>query len=152
MISIKLNTTTAMNKQSNPNSFRFFTLSEMLYSSTAERFGIDNVPKDERILDNIYNVLSNLDNIRSVYNKPIIITSGYRCPELNSKVGGKINSQHIKGEAADLKWDDDLYKLIQSNFDYDQLLEEKSKNKHWIHISFKLDKLLNRHQNLTLNV
>lgn len=36
-------------------------------------------------------------------NKPIIINSGNRCPEYNSKIGGYPNSPHITGEAADIR-------------------------------------------------
>lgn len=132
--------------------FKYFNINEMLYSATADKYGIDNVPKDERILDNIYNVLSNLDNIREVYGKPIIITSGYRCPELNAKVGGKSNSQHLKGEAADLKFDVDLLNYIIQFCHFDQLITEKSKNKKWIHISFKKDKDKERNQVLNITV
>ena len=132
--------------------FKYFNINEMLYSATADKCDIDNFPKDERILDNIYNVLYNLDNIREVYGKPIIITSGYRCPELNAKVGGKSNSQHLKGEAADLKFDVDLLNYIIQFCHFDQLITEKSKNKKWIHISFKKDKDKERNQVLNITV
>ena len=139
-------------KQKMTPKFKYFNINEMLYSPTAEKCGIDNVPKDERILDNIYNVLSNLDNIREVYGKPIIITSGYRCPQLNAKVGGKSNSQHLKGEAADLKFDVDLLNCIIQFYHFDQLITEKSKNKKWIHISFLIDKDKERNKVLNINV
>lgn len=43
-----------------------------------------------------------LEPIRAVFGVPIQINSGYRCPELNAAVGGSANSQHLRGEAADL--------------------------------------------------
>ena len=96
--------------------------------------------------------MSNLDNIREFYGKPIIITSGYRCPELNAKVGGKPNSQHLKGEAADLRFDVDLLNCIIQFFHFDQLITEKSKNTKWIHISFLKDKDKERNQVLNIKV
>lgn len=39
---------------------------------------------------------------KAIGNKPIIITSGYRCSIHNSRVGGVKNSQHLQGKAADL--------------------------------------------------
>lgn len=44
-----------------------------------------------------------LEAIRSHFGKPIIITSGYRTPEYNIKVGGAAKSQHMLGLAADIK-------------------------------------------------
>lgn len=46
-----------------------------------------------------------LNKIRSVYGKPMIINSGYRCKEYNKKVGGKPSSAHLRGTAADIKCD-----------------------------------------------
>ena len=43
-----------------------------------------------------------LQNIRDHFNKPITITSGYRSPSYNKKIGGVSNSQHTKGTAADI--------------------------------------------------
>lgn len=44
-----------------------------------------------------------LNHIRELYGKPIVVTSGYRSPAHNKKVGGVSNSQHIYGRAADIK-------------------------------------------------
>lgn len=43
-----------------------------------------------------------LEDIREHFNKPVIINSGYRTPEWNTKVGGAKNSYHMKGMAADI--------------------------------------------------
>ena len=129
---------------------KYITAAEMLKSSTAEKLGISNVPEDDEIIDNINYTIERLNDIRERYNKKIVITSGYRCPALNKAVGGKANSQHVKGQAADIKWDENLLKFIINNFHYDQLIEEHSKRTKWIHISF--NKNGDRHQYLKLSV
>ena len=42
-----------------------------------------------------------LQDLRNKYGKPITISSGYRCPSHNKKVGGTTNSKHTQGLAAD---------------------------------------------------
>ncbi len=44
-----------------------------------------------------------LEKLRNKINHPIIITSGYRCPLHNKEVGGAKNSQHLYGNAVDIK-------------------------------------------------
>ena len=119
---------------------QFITTAEMLRSSTAEKLNIKNVPNDPIVIENLEHTIEQLDELRRLYGKPIVITSGYRCPALNKAVGGKTNSQHVKGQAADLKWDENLLKFIINNFHYDQLIEETSKRTKWIHISFNKEK------------
>lgn len=128
---------------------KYFTIQEFTNSSVAKKCKIDNSIPDDLLSAANY-TLERLDNIRENYGKPIIITSGYRCPLLNRKVGGKSNSQHLKCEAADLKWDNDLLNFILKYCKFDQLIEEHSKNTKWIHISFKRDG--ERNQFIKLNV
>lgn len=128
----------------------FITVKEMLKSSTAEKLNIQNVPNDHIVIGNLEHTIEQLDELRRLYGHPIIITSGYRCPELNKAVGGKPNSQHVKGQAADLKWDKDLLQFILDHYHYDQLIEETSKRTKWIHISFNKEK--ERMQYLKLKV
>ena len=119
---------------------QFITTAEMLRSSTAEKLNIKNVPNDPIVIENLEHTIEQLDELRRLYGHPIIITSGYRCPELNKAVGGKPNSQHVKGQAADLKYDPELLQFIINNYHYDQLIEETSKRSKWIHISFNKEK------------
>ena len=116
------------------------TVNEMLHSQTAEKLNIKNVPNDPIVIENLEHTIEQLDELRRLYGQPIIITSGYRCPALNKAVGGKPNSQHVKGQAADLKWDENLLQFIIDNYHYDQLIEETSKRTKWIHISFNKEK------------
>ena len=80
----------------------YFNLSELSASATAERLAIDNTPPRaaQRMLTILVEQL--LDPIRRRYGAPIIVTSGYRCPALNTAVGGVANSHHIVGCAADI--------------------------------------------------
>ena len=86
---------------------KYFTLNELTYSSTAKQKGINNTP-NTTIKANLINLVDNiLDPLREAYGKPIIVTSGYRCTELNKAVKGASNSQHVKGEAADIRTQSD---------------------------------------------
>ena len=80
----------------------YFTIQELSKSATAERLAIDNTPPRaaQRMLTILVEQL--LDPIRRRYGAPIIVTSGYRCPALNTAVGGVANSHHIVGCAADI--------------------------------------------------
>ena len=78
-----------------------FTLNEFLRSDTASRYKIDNKPNEEQ-LDNLSFVAEQLEIIRSYYNKPIFISSGFRTKELNTLLKGSKTSQHMQGLAVDI--------------------------------------------------
>ena len=65
-----------------------------------------------------------LDPAREKFGKPITVNSGYRCPKYNAAVGGVANSQHMRGEAADITSADNeqLAKIIEENARFDQLI------------------------------
>lgn len=48
-------------------------------------------------------LLDKLQLLRDLAGKPVIITSGYRNPAYNLKVGGSPTSRHLRGEAADIQ-------------------------------------------------
>jgi uncharacterized protein YcbK (DUF882 family) len=52
--------------------------------------------------ENIKELAENLQVLRNVVGR-LDPTNGYRCKEHNADVGGSINSQHLKGKAADIK-------------------------------------------------
>lgn len=105
-----------------------FTIKELSSSFIALKNNINNKPP-ERLLSNLYLTACKLEEIRiAVGNKPIIITSGYRCEELNKAIGGSPTSDHINGLAADffvpsIPLVSDVVKLIKkNNHIYDQLI------------------------------
>lgn len=121
-----------------------FTLAEMTHSDTATQYHIDNTPGPTEI--NQLTLLTNdtLEGVRSICgDHAVTITSGYRCPELNAKVGGAVDSAHLYGCAADLvipEWGDPLTvcRTIQPHvvqLGIDQLIyETNSSGETWTHI------------------
>ena len=93
-----------------------------------------------------------LEPLRQHVGKPIRINSGYRCPALNGskQVQGQANSQHLKGEAADIHLDSvaegrDWFKWLMDNTNVDQLIWERKGSTCWIHVSCKPRPEENRH-------
>ena len=128
---------------------KYFRLEEFLRSTTAQKLNIKLEPNAEQ-LENIENLIYFcLDPLRTYYGKAIIITSGFRNEELNKAVGGSANSQHMKGEAADIvpsvRTENNFNILfnLAKEVDFDQLILERKYDSHscyvstWIHISFK---------------
>ena len=121
---------------------KYFSIKELTKSTTAIKRHIDNSPSKEIERSLTALVEKVLDPLREAYGKPIIVTSGYRCPKLNAIVGSTPSSQHVKGEAADIKSVQDtpeenkkLYDLIvKLKLPFDQLINEH--NYDWVHVSF----------------
>ena len=121
-----------------------FTLEELVNSPTAKRLKIDNTPT-KAITSNLLELSTLLEKIRLVYNKPIIVTSGYRCEKLNKAVGGVKTSQHRLGQAADIRSVSDsvednkeLFNVIvgmvlQKDIEVGQVIDEYNYN--WVHVS-----------------
>ena len=78
-----------------------FTLDEMTRSQTATRHGIPNDPTDEEIRNLADLCEQILERVRAYFGAPVLISSGYRSKALNLRIGGSVNSQHCRGEAAD---------------------------------------------------
>lgn len=121
---------------------KHFTFQELTKSATAKRKGIDNSPSLQ-VRANLAALVENvLDPLREAYGKPIVVTSGYRCEKLNRAVGGAASSQHVKGQAADIRSVQDtpeenkkLYDLIvKLGLPFDQIINEY--NYDWVHVSY----------------
>ena len=135
---------------------KHFTLSEMEKSQTAVRKGISNKAGSgeiKNLTDLCYEVL---EPVRIKFDKPVIITSGYRSPELCEAIGSKATSQHAKGQAVDFEIagvpNIKVAYWIQNNCDFDQLILEyydpNDPAGGWIHCSYN-EKGANRKQVLT---
>lgn len=149
-----------------------FSLEEFTYSSMALYRGIDNSlnpenPAHAKIISNLHNLCEQvLEPLRLYANEsssykgdkrgsvPVIISSGYRCPQLNKLVGGSSTSQHMTGEACDIHLSDqkklrEWFTWLMDNTNFDQLILERAtpKSTHWwLHVSCRPTLSLNRHQ------
>ena len=118
---------------------KYFSFDELVKSGTADRLGIDNTPSKE-IAFRLGQLAIDLDAIREAWGSAIIVSSGYRCPELNKAVGGSETSAHKSGWAADLQPANgkiEEFKVFIVDYfkdkPFDQLLLEASGKTQWIH-------------------
>ncbi len=117
-----------------------FWLSELVQSETAERAGLDNYPTPEALQNLRVTTAPGIQRVRNLLGCPVLVSSGYRSPELNRRVGGSPTSAHAKGLAVDFRAPSygTPLKVAQrilehaSEIRFDQLIHEGS----WIHISF----------------
>lgn len=80
-----------------------FTLAELVASSTARKLGLDNTPTADA-LQQLHRTAQMLERVRSFLGgHAVIVTSGYRCRQVNAAVGGVTSSDHTQGMAADVK-------------------------------------------------
>lgn len=116
---------------------KHFTINEFIKSETAKKLKIDNTPPSSAIQNIETLVAKILDPARNKFGKPIYITSGYRCPQLNKAVGGTKNSYHLQGRAADLvtgsyEGNCRLFRILQA-IPHTELINEH--NLRWIHVA-----------------
>lgn len=131
---------------------KFFTLRELTKSSTASKYHINNTPTEDIVRNLQYGVDMVLDPLRRLYGKPIVITSGYRCPELNQKVGGVANSWHTQGNAADIHVTSlteatRIFSILQKITSVDTALFEHSTSGQWLHVQWNMHKTPRHHFN-----
>ena len=120
-----------------------FTLSELTKSQTAVRKNIKNEPSTAHVENLIHLAETVLQPIRDHFGKPVVISSGYRSPELCEAIGSSSKSQHARGEPADFEImgvdNMQLAMWINKNTDFDQLIlefyEPGDPNSGWVHCS-----------------
>lgn len=122
-----------------------FTLAELIHSDTADRLKIDNQPP-AAVADSVYENLTYLAQtvlqpLRDWMGEPLYVSSGYRSPTLNLKVGGSATSFHRLGCAADvLLGAKSKYKLselfyhVATKLPYTELIAEGIPGG-WLHIA-----------------
>lgn len=120
---------------------KYFSFTEFERSQTAYKYAINNtIPEDAKaniavLVDDV------LDPLRQAWGKPIVVTSGYRCAQLNVAVGGSATSHHMRGMAADITTGNEvdnrkLYQLAQDlGLPFTQLIGKKY-NFRWLHIGY----------------
>lgn len=122
-----------------------FTLDELTHSEYAVRMGLDNTPTLV-IIANLTRLADRLEFVRTMLGSPIVISSGYRSPQVNAGVGGSNSSQHMTGNAADILVPGfgrpkDVVARLRGHFAelaFDQLILEfpGSASGGWTHIGF----------------
>ncbi len=120
---------------------KHFRIEEFEASPTAESMGIDNTMPAEarRAVERLVEAV--LDPLREEFAMPIYVNSGYRSAALNAAVGGVANSQHLRGEAADITTGTRdgnmrLWRLLRKmRLPVDQAINEHSYA--WIHVSHR---------------
>ena len=120
-----------------------FTIEEMYASDTAKAKGINNKPNVQQMINLVYLAAYVLEPLRVAMGESIKISSGFRSEALNKAVGGAFNSQHKKGQAADLCIDGNIekgkrwFEYIKKHLPFDQLIWEHDKSgTYWVHVSY----------------
>lgn len=131
-----------------------FNVYELTFSNTAVRLGIDNTP-DKEALENLEILAEGLEKVRlKLDSRPIKVSSGYRCLELNRALKSKDTSAHVKGLAADFNCPsygsirEIMEDLSESSLEWDQLIMEYNS---WIHIAFPAEGEVARRQTFVID-
>jgi len=131
-----------------------FTLEEFTASQTAARLGLVNVPIGEE-LGNVHRTAEVMEKVRALLGgKPVLVSSGYRSPEVNRAVGGSATSAHMAGLAVDFTVPGfgDPIEICQAlaphlaELGIDQLIHEFNA---WVHLGLSLE--APRHMALTID-
>ena len=123
-----------------------FSIDELTWTSV-KKFQKKNSQVE---LGKLYMLAGFAERIREIVGQPLIVSSGYRCPELNKYLGGVSTSQHCLCEALDIickkmSVREMFDKINKSDLKYDQMIIEVNKSGDmWLHISIgsKKQKLL----------
>lgn len=126
------------------NISRHISYKEGVYSITATRLGIDNIPNQYEFANMQVLAENVFEPLRNWVKGPIKINSFFRGPELNKAIGGSSKSQHCQGRAIDIddsyghKTNAEMYEWIKKNLDFDQMIWEfgTDENPNWVHVSY----------------
>jgi len=128
-----------------------FTLEEFSFSEAGARLGLDNTPT-AIVIKNLFLVAAVMEGVRTLLgNKPIVVHSGYRAPEVNKAVGGVATSAHCVGRACDFVCSafgtpaEVALAILKSDLEYDQLILEYG----WVHVGLAQEGLPSRREALT---
>jgi hypothetical protein len=121
-----------------------FTLAEMTKSETALRHGLENNPGEQELAAMKLLAEKVLQPVRDHYDKGVKVNSAYRHPDVNAKVGGSRNSDHTRGQAADIEIpgvaNAELAEWIRDNLEFRQLILEfytpGIPDSGWVHVSY----------------
>lgn len=122
----------------------YCTYGEAIRSDTASRMGIPNIPDETQLEAMKYVATEIFDKIRSHFNVPLLASSFFRSPSLNSSTpGASKTSQHMKGEAIDCfisSRNSEIFKWVSENqqqLEFDQLIWEYGtlSEPAWVHVS-----------------
>ena len=111
-----------------------FTLAELTVTNHRT---LDNTPNEAEIA-NLQRLAEFLEQVKhELYDKPIMVNSGFRSKAVNDAVGSKDTSQHRIGCAADIRVpgmtpDAVVRAVIAAGLPYDQIIREFDA---WTHIS-----------------
>lgn len=116
-----------------------FTFDELTRTNHTELLK-QNQDAAKKEMGRLYYLAGFAEAIRAIIGQPMIITSGYRCEELNKKVGGTAYSTHKQFEAIDfipknISVEDAFVAIMYSGIKYGKLILEEIKTSKWIHIS-----------------
>lgn len=136
-----------------------FRLSEFTQSQTAARLRLANTPNAAQIR-NLTRLADRLEQARSILiakraqpglDIPILISSGYRAPQVNAAVGGEKDSAHLDGRGGDFTAPEFgipheiCAALLDSHLSFDQLIFEGT----WVHLGIAPEGQTDRRQVLT---
>ena len=128
---------------------KYFTFQEFEDSDKARELGIDN-KLPELVEAHVVELVDKLlDPLRDAWGAPLVVSSGYRCPELNKAVKGSKTSAHLAGWAADLVPESGDGRGVQelvnftvewltaTSLPFDQMIDERSGGRRWLHLGIR---------------
>lgn len=135
------------------------SLKEVTYSATAIKNGINNKPNIGQLLVLKEMAANIFEPCREFIGGPLKVTSGYRGPELNKKIGGSLTSDHTISDhataALDLdcdvyggKTNAELFHYIKDSLSFKQLIWEfgNDTNPNWVHVSYSINPHFNKRE------